>query len=159
ARPLRRGLDQVAGNQRLGTAAGIDVPGAELVPALRREELVDAQRLRLRDSPGRERLAANPVAEAFLALDDQDARAALRHGAGQCGGAEAPTHGDDVVARSRRRRRLVPRPPRSGLRGGHLRLAGRLARPALGQELRLERLGRETRVQATLLEPGVAPGD
>src|SRR5262249_55100006 len=152
------GLDQVAGDQRLGAAPEVDVPGAQLVPTLRREQLVEAERLRLGDPPGRERFAADPVAEAFLPLDDQHARAALGHGARERGGAETSAHGDDVVACSRRRR-LVPRAPRSGLRGGYLRLAGRLAGAALGQELRLERLGREAEVQATLLEPGVASGD
>jgi hypothetical protein len=63
-----------------------------------RRAVRETERRELGDAPGRERLAAHPVAERALAFDDENARAALGHPLRDRRAADAAADGDDVVA-------------------------------------------------------------
>jgi len=73
-----------------------DVEPRQRVRTRREQQRLEAERPRLGDPPRHQRLAADAVGEAPLALEDEHARPALGHRAGERGAAEAAAHRHDI---------------------------------------------------------------
>jgi hypothetical protein len=96
ARPAGRCLHEIAGNS-LAATMDLGSPEPDLVGAALRQQIVDAKRVGLGDATAVHLLAADPVPEGALALQDQHPEA-LR---GQCEGkrrtGESAADNDQVI--------------------------------------------------------------